>query len=199
MKINYQEEGTPKPIFYVFSGIDKTLSNNTFKKTYYGDRAPIHDDYDLDPDCVHALNFLLSNLEEKYDTRLVITSNRRANQHNCINYLKNNGLNYDKPIAFTKMIHGTRGEKVVEFLESNGATPLTYHTAPLYVRLLKRFKDNPDFNNYVVLDGSGKSYSRYIPKSQIKKISPKTGLTKDMAFDILVENGIKLIQFDMGN
>ena len=100
------------------------------------------------------------------------------------------GLEYNKPMFFTKYVSGPRGEKVVEFLESQGAGPLTFHTAPLYVRFLKNFKDNPDFKNYVVIEGGKKQLSKYVPASQIKKVSPKTGLTKKDVDQVLEAHGI---------
>mgnify|MGYP003298250065 CR=1 FL=1 len=58
-------------------------------------------------------------------------------------------------------------EKVVDFLESQGASPLEFHTAPLYVRFIKNFKDNPDFKNYVVVDGNSAKLSKYMAENNI--------------------------------
>lgn len=197
MKINVNENETKKPIFYVFSGIEKTLMGKDFINSYYNGHTHVHGFKYLDPDCVEALDYLLEKLEEKYDTRLVITSKRRENQRACEIYLKQNNLKYNKPIFFTKFVSGPRGEKIVDFLEQEGATPLAYHTSPLYVRLLKYFKDNPDFKNYVVLEGANKGLSKYIPKQQLKKINSSTGFNKDTANDILIDNGIIIVEFDM--
>ena len=82
-------------------------------------------------------------------------------------------------------------EKIVDFLEEQGASPLTFHTAPLYVRFLKNLKENPDFKNYVVLEGGNRSISKYIPKEQITKIDKRRGFTMLEATDILLKHGIE--------
>lgn len=183
-------ENEQKPIFYIFSGIEHTLVSKNYFQDYYKGCRYIHGDIRPDPDCMKSLNYLIENLETKFDTRLVITSKKRFNPESCDNYLRIYGLKYDKPIFFTKYVAGPRGEKIVDFLEQEGASPLTFHTAPLYVRFLKNFKDNPDFGNYVVIEGALKNLSRYIPQSQIHKVRYKTGLTFEDANTILQSHGI---------
>lgn len=180
-----------KEKFYVFSGIEKTLISQNFIDSYYSGLPYIHGDPIPDPSCMKALNYLIHELEQKYDVKLVITSQKRADPSHCENYLRSYGLDYHKPIFYTKYVNGARGEKIVDFLEESGAGPLTFHTAPLYVRLLKNFKDNPDFKNYVVLEGGHKRLSRYIPKEQIKKVDKRTGLTFEDATDILLEHEVE--------
>lgn len=179
-----------KEKFYVFSGIEKTLISKNFIDSYYAGVPKIHGDIAPDPTCIKALNYLLHELEQKFDVRLVITSQKRADQSACEHYLKLYGLDYHKPIFFTKFVAGPRGEKIVDFLEENGASPLTYHTSPLYVRFLKNFKDNPDFKNYVVLEGGNKHISRYIPKEQIMKVDTHSGFSMTDATEILLKNEI---------
>ena len=183
---------TEKEKFYVFSGIDHTLIGTDYLNTMYGPEGMRLGYIRTDRDCMSALNALLAGLEEKFDTVLVITSGKRENQSACLEYLKYNGLEYDKPIFFTKFIAGPRGEKIIDFLEEQGTTPLEFHKAPLYVKMLKYFKDNPDFNNYVVLDQSKPDISKYIPRSQYKKVNSRTGLTMNDTADILASNGIEL-------
>lgn len=183
---------TEKEKFYVFSGIDHTLIGTDYLNTMYGPEGMRLGYIRTDRDCMSALNALLAGLEEKFDTVLVITSGKRENQSACLEYLKYNGLKYDKPIFFTKFIAGPRGEKIIDFLEEQGTTPLEFHKAPLYVKMLKYFKDNPDFNNYVVLDQSKPDISKYIPRSQYKKVNSRTGLTMNDTADILASNGIEL-------
>lgn len=184
-------ERQPKEKFYVFSGIEKTLISQNFIDAYYGRGSYVHGDMAPDPNCIRALNDLIASLSTKYDVKLVITSKKRSDESRCEHYLKMYGLNPDTPVFFTKYIEGPRGEKIVDFLEAQGATPLTFHTAPLYVRFLKNFKDNPDFKNYVVIEGGHKQLSRYIPQSQIKHVSSKTGFTQKDADEIMLANGIE--------
>lgn len=183
---------TEKEKFYVFSGIDHTLIGTDYLNRMYGPEGMRLGYIRTDRDCMSALNALLAGLEEKFDTVLVITSGKRENQSACLEYLNYNGLEYDKPIFFTKFIAGPRGEKIIDFLEEQGTTPLEFHKAPLYVKMLKYFKDNPDFNNYVVLDQSKPDISKYIPRSQYKKVNSRTGLTMNDTADILASNGIEL-------
>lgn len=180
-----------KEKFYVFSGIDHTLLGTEYIYKYYG-RFGFQLGYlKTDKNCMDALNALLAGLEEKYDTVLVITSNKRQYQTSCINYLTSNGLQYDKPIFFTKFVAGPRGEKIVRFLEEQGATPLEFHNAPFYVKMLKHLKDNPDFKNYVVIDEPKKEISNYIPASQFKQVNIKKGFTMADANSILVKHQIE--------
>lgn len=189
-RLRIRKKLNEKPKFYVFSGIERTLVSKDFYDRYYGRSGFFHGEAAPDPECIKALNYLISSLEEKFDVRLVITSQKREDKTLCEHYLKMYGLEYNKPMFFTKYVSGPRGEKVVDFLESQGAGPLTFHTAPLYVRFLKNFKDNPDFKNYVVIEGGKKQLSKYIPASQIKKVSPKTGLTKKDVDQVLEAHGI---------
>jgi hypothetical protein len=185
------EKKPPKEKFYVFSGIEKTLISQNFIDSYYRGCPAFHGTMAPDPRCIRSLNDLISSLSEKYDVKLVITSKKRSDPDSCLHYLKMYGLNPDTPVFFTKYIDGPRGEKVIDFLESQGASPLEFHTAPLYVRFLKNFKDNPDFKNYIVIEGGNKKLSRYIPSSQIKRVSQKTGLTQNDVDEILIANGIE--------
>ena len=181
-----------KPKFYVFSGIENTLVSKNFIKAYYSGMPGIYGDIRPDPTCINALDYLLDHLEEKFDTKLVITSKRRISPDSCEHYLRLNNLQYNKPIFFTRYINGPRGEKIIDFLDREKATPLTYHTAPFYIRFLKNLKSNPDFNNYVVIDGKNRHFSKYIPHSQIKIVSRATGFTLEDADKILYQNGITL-------
>ena len=180
-----------KEKFYVFSGIEKTLIGQNFIDSYYGGKSEFLDTAALSPKCVKAFNYMLRKLGEKFDVRLVITSKKRRDEASCESYLKLYGLDYHKPIYFTRYLTGPRGEKIVKFLEENGASPLTFHISPLYVRIIKNLKDNPDFKNYVVVEGANKHLSRFIPHHQIKQVSAKTGFTVNDANDILIANGIE--------
>lgn len=182
---------TEKEKFYVFSGIDHTLMGTDYLNRMYGPEGMMYGYIRTDKYCMDTFNYLLESLEEKFDTVLVITSGKRENPNACLEYLKYNGLRYDKPIFFTKFIAGPRGEKIVDFLEEQGTTPLEFHKAPLYVKMLKYFKDNPDFKNYVVLDQPNAEISKYIPRSQYKKVNPRNGLTLKDANSILIQNGIE--------
>lgn len=179
-----------KPKFYVFSSIGNTLISNNFIKSYYQNSPFICEDTRPDPNCIKAMNYFLENLETNFDTKLIITSKRRENQSYCEYYLKTYGLKYDKPIFFTKFINGERGEKIVNFLEDQQVSPLTFHTAPLYVKFLKNLKDNSDFQNYVVIDSKRKYLSKFIPQSQIKIVSKTKGFTFEDADEILTKFGI---------
>lgn len=192
MKLRKQD----KEKFYLFTGIEQTLVSKNWLDTYYSG-LPIYGEAAPDPQCIKALNYLIQGLEKKYDVKLVVTSKKREFESNCEHYLKLYGLDYHKPMFFTKFVAGPRGEKVVDFLEDQGASPLTFHTAPLYVRFIKNFKDNPDFKNYVVVDGSAAKLSKYIPSSQIKRVSKKTGLTQSVADEILLQNGIDPLLMNM--
>ena len=181
---------TQKEKFYIFTGIDRTLIGRDFLDKNYGPIGFRIGYVRTNPTSMAALNFLLENLEKKFDTRLVITSGRREHPAYCEEYLKYNGLKYDKPLFFTRFVAGPRGEKIVDFLEEQGTTPIEFHKAPLYVRFLKYFKDNPDFNNYVVIDEPKADISKYIPKQQYHKVNKRKGLTFSDSAEILESQNI---------
>lgn len=183
-------ENEKKEKFYVFSGINRTLMGDDYLDYYYGPFGVTYGYLKPDPHSMNALNALLELLEQKYDTKLVITSRRRENPTICENYLKTFGLKYDKPIFFTPLFDGDRGSKIVTFLESQNVSPLEYHKLPLYVRFFKYFKDNPDFKNYVVLDEKNSSMTKYIPASQFVAVNRRKGLTIQDAEKITKAHGI---------
>ena len=188
------ETNEQKPIFYVFTGIENTLISKNFLNEYYkGGPAFVYEELKPDPNCMQALNTLIEKLEAQYDVRLIITSKKRAYPVNCENYLYSNGLKYNKPIFYTKYVSGPRGEKIVDFLESQGAEPLEFHKMPFYVRILRNLKNNPDFDNYVVIEG-GKNLSKYIPQKQIIKVQKRDGLTMDQVGEFLDKREISLEQ-----
>jgi hypothetical protein len=193
IEMNKTENPEQKPIFYVFSGIEKTLVSRNFLNRYYNGLSDIYGVVKADPDCIEALDFLLDSLDEKFDARLVITSKMRREESNCVNYLKLlNNLKHNKPILFTKFVDGPRGEKIVDFLDSQNASPLEFHKAPFYIKFLKNLKDNPDFKNYVVIDGKRNYLSKYIPSSQMKIVSHKKGFTIEDAAEILKQHQITI-------
>ena len=192
IEINKTEKTEQKPIFYVFSGIEKTLVSKNFLNTYYRGMSHIYGLVKADPNCIEALDFLLDSLDEKFDARLVITSKMRREESNCENYLRLNNLKHSKPILFTKFVDGPRGEKIVDFLDSQNASPLEFHKAPFYIQFIKNLKDNPDFKNYVVIDGKRSYLSKYIPASQMKIVDFKNGFTMEDATEILKQHQIEI-------
>lgn len=160
-----------KQPFYVFTSIDGVLYD-------YESAARVHTCFFKNVDCpilnkssIEALNYLLSTLEEFYDTKLIITSPRRKNMAECINYLKSYGLKYDKPIFATPLKKGKRGQKILNEMKKDNLNPTRKLTLSSFVeKLLTSTKDRPSFDNYVVIDCKPTPrISRNIPKQHIIK------------------------------
>lgn len=184
-------ENEKKEIFYVFTSINHTLMGEDFLDYYYGELGMTYGYLRPDRHSMKALNSLLENLEKKYDTKLVIASKRNERPTETDKYLRKYGLNYDKPIFFAPVGAGERGDRIVSYLESLEVSPLEYHKLPLYAKLFKYFKDNPDFKNYVVLDQGNLSMLKYIPQSQFVAVNRRKGLTMKDAEKIAKTHGIE--------
>ena len=155
-----------KQPYYIFLDIDGTLWDAKFATSihgycYYNQTHP-----KLKQDSINALNVLLSSIENNFDSKLVITSRRRKNLQDCLNYLTENGLVYDKPIYATKVGNSSRGEKIVDYMVSEGMTPFTFPTLSNIVqKMLFNFKNN-DFKNYVVLEDEKNLIKNQIPPAR---------------------------------
>ena len=182
-----------KQPYYVFMDIDGTLWDKNYASFIHGPFVPEIQIPRLKPESVNAINVMLENLEERFDTRLVITSGHRSDMAYCVNHLKLNGLKWDKPILCTPFTPGDRGEKIVDFMINEGQTRFTYPTlGNLFSRILYTQKDNQDFTNYVVIDDNKKLISKQIPPERRIITNKKNhSLSLDQVITYLCKNGIR--------
>ena len=183
-----------KPVYYVFCGIDGVLWDLKFAEFSHG---PFLKQIEMPipkPKSIQALNLLLKSLEKSYDTKLIITSAHRENLDKCIKYFNFYKLEYDKPIYATKFTSGSRGSKILDFMEEDNTTP--QRILPLSQRIqnfLRKSAQNEGNKNYVVLEDNASIIKRQIPTNRtIKTNLKKESLTiKDVVL-YLLENNIEL-------
>ena len=86
----------------------------------------------------------------------------------CIIYIKNFGLVFDKPIFATEFIEGARGKKILNTMKQDGLSPNKKPTVKDIVsNLLTCAKENYSFKNYVVINPKNSKISKYIPKEHL--------------------------------
>lgn len=189
MENNLNEQKQP---YYVFMDIDGTLWDVPHAMAKHGPFLKVIDFPTLKPSSVAAINLLLETLEERFDTRLVITSRHRENMVACVHNLEFNGFKYNKPIYCTPYIPGPRGQKIVDFMTEQGEKPFTYPTLNnLFSRILYTKKDNNDFKNYVVIDDKKSAIAKQIPpERRIITNLKKESLTHDQVINYLLQNKI---------
>ena len=146
----YPNPETMREQYFIFLDIDGTLIDQEYGQLSCGPYFSFGENLTLNPESIEALNILINSLEQKYDTRLVITSGRRENLHACVRNLYDNGLKYDRPITCTPFEDGRRGQKIVDFMMTS-SEPRFPKVQKLVNFILKRYADH-DYKNYVVLE-----------------------------------------------
>ena len=179
-----------KEPYYVFTSIDGVLIDNDYVAYRHGPFAQYMENPILKDTSINALLSLLSNLEEKYDTRLIITSGRRNDLPACVEYLRQYGFNYDKPFYSTKYVPGKRGNKILNYMEESGKNPerkksLSSLIDDLFSSSSKKFK------NYVVIESELSKVNKQIPSSHIIKTNPRhKSLTQEQVDSYLTRIGL---------
>jgi hypothetical protein len=161
MKNLYPNPETMREQYFIFLDIDGTLIDFNYGQYVRGPFFSFGENTVLNPESIEALNLLIDSLEQKYDTRLVITSGRRENLHSCAKNLYDNGLKYDRPITCTPLTEGRRGQKIIDFMMTSSKSK--HPTAKKMVDfILKRYADN-GYENYVVLENNVSKIRYEIP------------------------------------
>ncbi|MBQ8424746.1 MAG: hypothetical protein IJX17_01840 [Clostridia bacterium] len=107
-----------KENFYVFLDIDGVLWDWVWRLDQI-DKGKIKNKSfisEFKPKSVSALDNLLERLNEKYDTKLVISSTWRSNLEFTEETLKQNGFKYNGPLYSTPITGGKRGEEILQYL-----------------------------------------------------------------------------------
>ena len=177
----------PKEPFYIFAAINGVFFDMKSAGHIHGPfLKDIHYPI-MKATSVQAFNKLLRELEEKYDTRLVITSRRRVNLPSCVAYLYHNGLQYDKPIYATALRNESRGKNILSYMIDENLSPAQKPTLKSIVtKLLNKAGADKKFKNYVVIDGYNANRLIGIPKSHIIKTDNKNeSLTEQQVDEFL--------------
>lgn len=187
---------TQKPTYYVFCGIDGVLWDIPYGSMIHGPYLSAIDNPVLKPESVETLNLLLSSLEKTFDTKLVITSQRRSDLAGCATYLSHNRLKYDKPLFATRFTEGLRGEKIIDFMQKEDREPQVAITlGDKLFEILGKHKANGDFSNYVVIEDNQKVIRRHIPVERtIKTNFNKSSLSVSQVVGYLASNGLSIDQ-----
>ncbi|MFW6008815.1 MAG: HAD domain-containing protein [archaeon] len=138
-----------KKDFYIFLDIDGVLWDWPFLKKGIKNGSIKRGGIvkDLNKNCIFALNKLISNLNKKYNTHLVISSSWRLNMTHTIKTLYDHGLKYNGFIDRTKFLKSRiRGLEIKQYLNN---------------KVNKR--------NYVVIDDETSDIYPFIPKEKVIK------------------------------
>jgi len=188
-----------KESFFVFTAINGVLCDGKFALQKHGPFAKSIENPILKSSSVDALTLLLNTLEEKYDTKLIITSKRRNDLPACMRYLHDYGFNYDKPVFATKYEEGERGRKILNFMEDQGISPVKTRTLSNIVDSLFQTQTDKPFKNYVVIDSSLSRIKHFIPKSHIIKTNLKNeSLTQQQVEEFLSQIGLSTANMQAG-
>ena len=160
----YPNPETMREQYFIFLDIDGTLVDFDYGCQVRGPFFTFGENTVLNPESIEALNLLIESLEQKYDTRLVITSGRRKNFPACARNLFENGLKYDKPITCTPLESGRRGQKIVDFMMTS-SLPRHPKVQKAVDFILKRYADH-GYKNYVVLENDVSKIRYEIPPAR---------------------------------
>lgn len=161
------EKTKTKENYYVFLDIDGTLWDAKYAYGIYGGNFNYVSYPRLKKDSINAVNLLLRSLEEKFDTKLVITSRRREDMNDCIEYLQKYGLKYDKPILCLPFGKTYRGARIIGYMQEQNDKP-EHLSRPqnLLSKLLNAFIIKGS-QNYVVLEDDFKLIKNSIPSRRL--------------------------------
>ena len=160
----YPNPETMREQYFIFLDIDGTLIDYDYGFKTRGPFFSFGENSVLNPESISALNMLIESIEQKYDTRLIITSGRRQDLRSCVRNLFDNGLKYDRPITCTPLEEGRRGQKIVDFMMTS-SLPRHPKVQKLVDFILKRYADH-GYTNYVVLDNDVSKIRYEIPPAR---------------------------------
>ena len=187
----YPNPATMREQYFVFLDIDGTLIDLKYGQLRRGPFFKFGENSILNPESIDALNLLLESLEEKYDTRLVITSGRRKDLISCVNNLYENGLNYDRAITCTPFTQGRRGQKIVDFMMTS-SSPKYPKLQKIVDFIMKRYADN-GYTNYVVLENDVSKIRYEIPpERRILTNAKKKALQPEQVIKYLNANNLPI-------
>ena len=187
----YPNPETMREQYFVFLDIDGTLIDLKYGQRICGPYFEFGENSVLNPESIKALNLLLESLEQKYDTRLVITSGRRKNLAPCVKNLYENGLKYDHAITCTPLTPERRGQKIVDFMMTS-SMPRYPKIQKAVDFIMKRYADH-GYKNYVVLENNTSKIRYEIPpERRIIANSKKKALQPEQIVKYLRSNNIPI-------
>ena len=187
----YPNPETMRDEYFVFLSIDGTLIDLKYGQYSRGPFFDFGENTALNPESIEAVNLLLESLEQKYDTRLVITSGRRKDLIPCVTSLYENGLKYNRPITCTSLTPERRGQKIVDFMMTS-SLPKHPKIQNLVNFIMRRYADH-GYENYVVLENNTSKIRYEIPpKRRIITNAKKKALQPEQVIKYLKENNLPI-------
>ncbi len=184
-----------KERFYVFLDIDGTLWDRHFlreKKNYY---------ISLNPESVSALEVLLESIKNKYNLEFVITSRRRLDWWECMDFLQFNGFDvykYNPNRTQVDRVQTPRGVKIAEYMfncEKGIDQTKPKHFSKLFMKRKTKKVTAQLSNNFVVLDDDMKPLRDYIPRENIIRTDNQNrSLDLEMVEEFLKSRGIEVVK-----
>lgn len=186
-----------KERFYVFLDIDGTLwdyeSLKTKRKAFES----------LNPESISALEVLLESIKNQYNLDLVITSRRRLDWWDCMDFLEFNGFDvYDYYPNRTQIerVKTPRGVKIAEYM-FNSEKGLNAKKQKYFSKFFQKTRARKVIeqmaDNFVVLDDDMRPLEEYIPKSNIIKTDRRShALDMKMVETFLKSRGIEMVQIE---
>lgn len=187
----YPNPATMRDQYFVFLDIDGTLIDFKYGQRIRGPFFEFGENTILNPESIEAVNLLLESLEQKYDTRLVITSGRRKNFATCVKNLYDNGLKYNRAITCTPLTQERRGQKIVDYMMTS-SLPRYPKIQKLVDFIIRRYADQ-GYKNYVVLENDASKIRYEIPpERRIMANAKKRALQPEQVVKYLKTNKLPI-------
>lgn len=191
----YPNPATMRDQYFVFLDIDGTLVDFNYGQRMRGPFFEFGENTVLNPESIEALNLLLESLEQKFDTRLVITSGRRKNFVPCVKNLYDNGLKYNRAITCTPLTQERRGQKIVDYMMTS-SFPRYPKLQKMVDFIMRRYADH-GYKNYVVLENDASKIRYEIPpERRIMTNAKKRALQPEQVVKYLKANNLPIAEYE---
>ena len=191
----YPNPETMREQYFVFLDIDGTLVDLRYGQYRRGPFFSFGENSVLNPESIEAVNLLLESLEQKYDTRVVLTSGRRKDLASCVEHLYENGLKYDRAISCTPLTEGRRGQKIVDYMMTS-SLPRYPKLQKVVDYILRRYADH-GYKNYVVIENdTSKIRFEIPPERRIKTNAKKRALQPEQIIKYLKANNLPIVEHE---
>lgn len=184
-----------KPKFYVFLDIDGTMWD--MKDLKNRNRYLI----EMNPESGKALTILMDSLNAQYDADLVITSRRRIDWQDCLNFFYSAGYDIDKynpHMTHLKCVNKPRGVKIAEYMynsEKGHTEKNQRYFLRLFEKPLARKLGQKMTKRFVVIDDDMRPIKGILPDDNLIHTSKLIqSLNIEMVENFLKRNDIEILK-----
>lgn len=184
-----------KERFYVFLDIDGTLWD--YKSMVTKRRSMVS----LNPESVSALEVLLESIKNQYNLEFVITSRRRLDWWDCMDFLEFNGFDVYKYFpnrTQVERVETPRGVKIAEYMfncEKGLHDIKPKYFSKFFQKKRARKVTEQMTDNFVVIDDDMKPLVDYIPRRNIIRTDIRSrALDIEMVETFLKSRGIEIVE-----